>query len=239
MRKRTIFLIVFVIGVIGLLIFLYWKYELPKKNIYDLTNLSISAKLNGKLVITNYTINYNGAVKNGQTEKSGYVLEQVPKNQTIKIYNININNQTYYTDYKEFQAQDTKRIDFKLEQPQEVLINTTDNTDNLTIILFSKNFQNVIFCVKWSVHFISVATQDFNQTEKPDLYKTWDRCYNANFSLRNNEEKINLQYKIFGILNIDDYIKIAVIDSDYKDGVFITEQDNKDIAGTDKIEKIK
>lgn len=217
MMKKGIFILFLIILIIGIGIFFVWKWEVNnKQNILDgMANISISAIFEGNKVITGFEIQTINELINGQTSSS-YERLIVNINQTIKVTNVNLENQSYYINTEDYYIKSNEnRIDIILLKPEEVTIDIEKFDKYLIIELYSKNLMNPKFCLIWSMNYYLVKANNFTEIKKLDNYKNWDRCYESNFSLKNSVEKINISYNMFGILNEKDYINISIIDPQF------------------------
>lgn len=69
--------------------------------------------------------------------------------------------------------------------------------------------------------------------------KKYDKCYILNQNLDDNKEvSLNFDYEIYSEINKYDKIEFLIMDSDYIENKWITEYDNKDIGGNNKIIEI-
>lgn len=188
--------------------YFYLNYDFTKKPI-EYSNLSISAELNNQKVVTGYIIETIDGEIIGNTSQS-YEKVIVRKNQIIKIYNKNINDQNFYTDLREVNiTKDTMRFDLKLEEPKEIRIKIISE-EPLIIDLKSEDARDIDFCLTWSLNYIFVDAKNFTEIEKQE---GWEKCYNGDFSLKNSNQTIQIDYSKFGIINDNDYIKLLLINS--------------------------
>lgn len=234
--KKTIFIIS--ILVIALIIgFIYYKVELPNKDQIkgSFVNVSISAEFEGKKVQTILIIE-NGENKEIETSEV-YELINLRKG-IYRISNKNLNDQDFYQTIKEFNLTKDTRIDFTLSKPKEVKIRWSENNSIIKVNIKSENFQNVKYCIKYSMNYIFVKSINQTEIKRLDGYKDWDKCYSLEKSLTNSNETIYISYTMFRIPNSDDYIKLAIIDTEYLDE-YQNRKDDLDLGGEDKIVNIK
>lgn len=235
--KKMIFFGIILCIIISLLVFTYYKFEYKTEK--DYANLTISAQEQDKFIKTGYKIEYDGFKKEGETI-FGELLEKIPLNNTIKIYNSNLENQNYYTDLKTLETtkQINYRVRFDLKKPEPIQVNILkDNGEQIELQLISKDYRNVLFCLKWSVSPFVYVKSDKEKIDKPSLYSNYDKCYDANFSI-NDKNYLNISYKTFGEIKENDYLNISIIDQDFR-GQLVSEQNGQDLGGVDKIVKIK
>lgn len=201
-------------------VYLYYKYEKPKQeNINEMTNLSIYAiDDTGRLIKTGYDIySDNSLLKSGETLSQAPILEQVPKNSFIEVKNRNIDFQNYYFcswNNSLIREENISRVKLDLIEPSPIEVNKLNNLN--FSLQTSREFRNLIVCVKYTVDFIYVKALNYTEMEnKPKLYEDYDKCYATNITIKKGEIKyLNLVYKIWGSLDPKDNLKIAFIDSD-------------------------
>jgi hypothetical protein len=194
MNKGIIVLVFLVLLLSGIFAFVYFKYQRPLKD-PETSTIFVSAEFNGRKVITGFQINreeYN-------TSNIGYTPTQVIKNQIVTIENINLPNQRFYKEIKQINAsQGQHRVDFilrELESPQIKIM--PGNPINISI--FSKDFKDLDFCLRWSLAYIFVDT-NYTQIAKPEKFQNWDRCYTTQTSLENSTIQIQVSYQ-FAVKN--------------------------------------
>ena len=125
----------------------------------------------------------------------------------------------------------------KMIQELKVKLKSKNNGSRINLEISSENYQNVKLCIKHSINYIFVEFE----LEKIDLldgYEDWSKCYSLDRSIK-GVEFLNVSYQIFGTPTEDDYIKVAVIDTDYIDGKHENELDGVDLGGEDLIRRIK
>jgi len=239
MLKITIAIIIIFVMLIGAAAYVYIIYELPAKNEKLETNkISIIAKYDDKLVKIQYIIYAdNNYFKSGFTDTKAAVLENVPKDRHIIIFTNNSNEQLFYPAYEIFNTSNynkTKRIVFNLEYNGDLDISQTNSLkeDNfVTLNMTSANsYRNIGMCISWSTHIIRAFpdTDIFkNMRIKPDRFKNYDRCYNSNYTILNNNTEILIKYDKWGKVDEDDYIKIMFFSQTYNPIVGLNYEDNK------------
>lgn len=233
--KKIIFIVVILI-IASLIGYVYYKYELPKKNQIEgsFINVSISAEFEGKKVPTILIIK-NGESKEIETSEI-YELINLRKG-IYQINNKNLEGQNFYRELKEFNLTEDTRIDYILSKPKEVKAKWSENNSIIKVNIKSENFQNVKYCLKSSINYIFVKS---NQTEikKLDGYKKWDKCYSLDASLINSNETIYISYDFFKQPSQNDYINLSIIDTEYL-GNYQNIENNLDIGGEDLIINIR
>lgn len=230
---KSIFLIS--ILVISLLIgYVYFNVELPKRNsISDsFVNLSLSAEFENKkvetiLIIEEREINTSNV----------YELINIRKG-VYQISNKNLKDQYFYRELKEFNITKDTRIDFALSKPKEVISKVTESNSIIKIEVKSENFQNVRYCLKYSINYIFVKSIDKTEIKKLDGYNGWDKCYSLETSLINSNETIYISYTSLGNTDSIEYIDLVLIDMEYL-GIYQNKENNLDIGGKDLIINIK
>jgi len=208
MNKAVITLIIICLVLGGIVGYIYYTYELPKKYQEVYTNVSIGAFYNNKFVAT--SIELNGEIFN---ISNSYELFRLRPNQTISIKNINKINQTFYEDTKEVLIlSENKRIDLLLDKPAKLDIFTSESNKLININLYSENFKEVEFCLKWSLNYVFIKAINFSEIKKPQEFRNYDRCYSGNFSLLNGNKTISISYQILDYPTEKDFINISIYD---------------------------
>jgi len=205
MENKTIYLILFCLVLAGGFAYFYYNYDL-KKEVIEFSNLSISAEFNGQKIKTGYIIESEHGKIEGNTSQS-YEKAIVTKNQEIKIYNKNIDDQNYYIDSRTFNiTKSTQRITLELIEPKEINVKILSKNPIL-VYLESEDARDIDFCLSWSLNYIFVKT-NFTETEK---FESWNKCYSGGFSLINSNKTIQIDYSKFGTPGENDYIKLLLI----------------------------
>ncbi len=237
MNKGNIYLTIIILVIASISVVLYIKYELPKRSNIEgaFANVSISAKYENRNIETVLVI------QNGETHelemRGGYEFLQLRKG-IYKIYNKN-QEENFYRNMVSYNiSEDTRRIDFELNKPKEVEVKTKDDGSLINVEMSSENYQNVKLCLKHSLSYIFVNMESVMKIDLLDGYEGWDKCYSLEKSL-NGVEEVNVSYRVFRMLEEDDFIEIAIIDTDYVDGKYENQFENKDLGGEDVIAKIK
>lgn len=232
MNWGFLLIILFIFGLAGTGLYFYYYYEKPiqdKETQY--TELSIAA-FNPK-TNENMKVNYNimmgsktNFYRNGTTSKSGFIREKVPTNVTYFIYNFkgnNLDTKTYYTNFNKVDGfnQGPHRVILKMLNPGNLsIIQDREFSENKNISLFiatDSTYKNIHICATWSTHILTVKFPlKFEEINKFDKYKDYIRCFNTQTNLENPRDyfKFDVNYETFGILDENDYIKLAFIDYD-------------------------
>jgi len=252
MNKYVIIFGVLIVITAAIIIGLYFFYEKPEQEKPpEMHNLSIrfynnvtKSQVDSDYIISR--ISLSDIYKQGRSTKNDFVRELIPVNTTFRVLNNNKNNQSYYTNYQDFYdvlgVGKIFRIEIPLTKVGELTIEKNsvwniENPDN-PFVLFVKStgeVRNIGFCLRWSDNIVSVTEDHYKVSEVPTRYKDKvDRCYDTSQTLNNNSLAIFLKYKTFGNLDIDDYIKVIVIDGDVQYGnvneVVREDGDGNDIA---------
>ena len=66
--------------------------------------------------------------------------------------------------------------------------------------------------------------------EKPERYKYYDKCFDLNFTLENQQKTLFLNYDLFSEISPNDYINISIIDRDTTHIGKISELGEKDVG---------
>lgn len=210
MNKSTVFLIIFCILLAGGLFYFSKNIDFSRKKI-EYSNLSISAELKGQKIKTGYIIETSQGRIVGNTSQT-YEKQTIQRNQIIKVYNKNLDNQNFYTNYQEINlTEGVKRITLKLEEPTEIIVKIND-TNPIQVNLKSENARNVDFCLKSSVAYIFVKNSQYEE-KKIENYTDW-KCYDSKLKLVNSNETINISYTKFQTPNKNDFIKLILLNQD-------------------------
>lgn len=252
MEKRWIFLIFFVLLVISGVVVVYLFYEKPlESEIEGYSNITISSTdlSNDKQVETSYLIQGKDIQfsKRGNTSKEGSILLSVPSNHTYYVYNINKENQNYYSSKREIIIPSTNVywIKMGLIKPSSISLSRQgkfNGKDNLSIIIDSNGYyQKIVYCLKWGLRIIDISQPiNFTKIEVPLLYSSYFDCYQTNTSLKGVFPlEIPLDYTYWETLGDEDFIRIVVMDSDFVNGTYITELGGKDVGGKNKEYEIR
>lgn len=227
MKGAIIFVFVIFIILIGIVVVIYYTYEKEVQEIQiEYADVNIIAFEKDSLINipTNYIIalgNINNIYKNGTTLNKGYILEKVPVNNTVFIYNKNTDTQVYYTDMKSFSSYDIKlyRATLVLEKSSNLTFKQLGafgvDKDIKLNISSSGTYKNPKLCVKWSLHIITLRLDDVLPIIKPEDRKDMDKCYKFNKDVYKNESfLLNINYKYFGEITPSDYIRLVFFDGD-------------------------
>lgn len=233
MFKQIVVILIFVL-LIGGGFLIYYFYEKPLQEQSTIkANLSISAKEDGKFIVTGYKLkidNYEYPI--GKTLKNGFLFETIPINSTIEIENVNLENQTYYTQNINFTSREgeTYRLDLDLKKPSNLSIWNEGylGDSNIVNLYFSgEKFKDIMICVKWSTHIIYVRS-NLELSDKPNNYRNYDKCFNSGINIiQKSQFNVTFEYDTFGVLDSSDSILFAFIDSDRG----ITEKGGEDVGG--------
>ena len=223
MNRIVIFFTFFILILGAGIIILYFSFEKPaqEKIQASVVNLTIFAKDNDNFISTGYIINRDGKLyKSGNTLEDGGIYDSIAVNSSIEIYNINIDNQIYYTDFKKISLfGDTlppQRIVFNLVKPSDISIMDIQNLENNSIFvdIIGDYLRNISVCYKYSKHFVSTRINEFAQVDKPAEYSLYDKCYDLKQSLINNSMNFTISYNLFGKLDSQDFIDLIIADKD-------------------------
>jgi hypothetical protein len=223
MGKAVVFIIIFFI-LVGGLAFLYFHFEKPaqKADVVQYTNLTIFSDDNqGDLIHTVYLIYVNGSLyAGGETDRLGGVKELVTTNNEFVLKNVNLQNQSFYTEEIKFSSpipNKVSRIDFQLDKLGILDIAKKGNfgADNkITLILSTDDaFRNLLYCLKWSE--MLVAVQSPNDNLISDIYDDNYKCYKTNSDVTQSKNyTITINYNAIGALTPTDYIRLDFYDND-------------------------
>ena len=208
---------------------------MPNKSIGKIkyVNLSISAELDNKNIITGYRIEKdNYFYKEGKTLEGGYILEKVPLNSTYKIMSMNLENQSYYQISKIIIVNELKpyRATLDIVEPGKIEVShILEKTNNRVLVEISSNgvYSNICYCIDWSAGFLYV--KNYNHTLMNLSIPTYVKCYNTNKNLNNDYIIIILKYKEWKNLGENDSIRLFVFDSKEDNGIIFKDFGGKDV----------
>lgn len=223
-KTAIIFTVIFILVIIGSMGYLYWFYERPlQQEANDFVNISIFAKdETGKLIRTGYRIYYEGSnFVERETNENSPVLATAPRNKTLIIYNFNLENQTYYTDYKENITTNTDvsifRVNLILREPTELDFNKSgifgiDREINITASAKGR-FQDAVICIDRSD---KILYTDILNMERKEIPNTLQKCYDSmkDFDIGDKLDfTINNAY--FGVIDSKEYVNLSFYDTIY------------------------
>lgn len=193
--------------------YFYFIYDSPQE-IEGFSNLSISAEFNNQKIKTGYMINTIDGIVVGNTSQS-YEKVTVKKGQTINISNINIAGQSFFKDSQIIEAnKDIIRVDLRLEEPTTIDYKM-GNSNPVILNISSVDARDIKFCLRWSFNYIFVEALSYNEIENFEEYKNWDKCYTADYSLKNSNKLINISYREFAPTTEKDFIEISLIQEEF------------------------
>jgi hypothetical protein len=204
----------------AVLLYFYYKYDLKTIIIEEGADLNIFIVENDELIKTGYILLFNNIEKRGESYELSGTLEKVPFNTTVIVCNTNLEEQNYYTYCEEiFIRERSNRLRLEIKQPHQMNITQEGifGIDSKIILdLKSEYFKDLRTCMKYSIHFIRVDLEGIERIDKPQEFKNYDKCYDLNLTLENNEiRNINLTYSTLGLLNDrQDYVILIFFDLD-------------------------
>ncbi len=216
MKKVIWFLIIiFVLGAIGI-VYLYFSFEKPKQDEMkvELIGISIYALEGKEHIKTNYSIFVNDSLyKEGETI-DGIILEEVPKDNIVKVINVNKENQSYYTTEISKLVSQAERFELNLVERGKIDYSYYREGDIVYLNLSSTGvYRNLHFCDKWSIHIITIET-NFTQIPTSD-FTSYHSCYDTELTLENDSIIIQFNMKWFDELDERDYIDLMIYDEDF------------------------
>ena len=209
MNKTTVFSLIFCAILIGALAFFYFTLDKTEVS-SEYSNISISADFNNQKIKTGFIVEtIDGTIESNTSQSYEKVIV---KNGLVKIYNKNLDGQIFYIDSREINISGLQRIDLKLQEAKNITIEII-STEPLIIDLKSNDARDIDFCLTWSLNYIFVKSNEFSEIEK---YEGWEKCYDGNFSLKDSNKTIQIEYSKFGTPNGGDYIKLLLINNGIK-----------------------
>jgi hypothetical protein len=229
--NKVIIVISFFIIVIGVIfVFIYFAVEKPavEESVQvQYNNFSVAAYSDGKLARTGYAIvldNSNVIFKESVTDDKSYVHEGVTLNHTIQVFNKNLDGQHFYTDIVSYNylngTADNTRVNLNLVEVGNLSFNVLGNlsTNTITTIVTSTGeVRDLMFCVRWSEHIITVKADQYSLMDKVPtrLTNQVDKCFDTKTTLKNESLIIFLTFDKFGSLSLNDKMEVYFIDKDY------------------------
>lgn len=229
--------IVFVIVFLSLSVGLYFGYDYIKDKLNrdeepQKQNLFLSSiDINGNQIETGFKIIFTGSDANsmsldGVTLKEGKIQIEIPINRTFFVLNNNLENQSYYTSWKEdkIESLNDRNINLVLFEPKEIeVIELTKNSNMRVVRLIKRGFVPMLqICLRWSSHISTVNIEGLNVSDIPDRHLgKLDKCY-APMEI-DNATVLNISYSTFGELN-DESIKLWFVDYDVRDWTLFSEE---------------
>jgi len=230
MKGLFIFLFFFFIIVGGIGVLVYYFYEKPIINEMQnasTCNLNIDALDSmGNKVKTGYSINSYLNIKEGETEDNAFVKERILVNSSITIFNKNLGDQHYYTSFKQINScinsGETIRVDLELIPFGEVKVNYTGSLSdtNFTINISVKGLlRSPLMCISWPANIITInPTETLSEEAVPARLDGTgiDKCYNLGEDIKDSDKLITFEFDKFGNLFPNDFLKIYLVDEDYR-----------------------
>ena len=242
LKKILTILIIFLILVGGVLYFYYYYEEPIAFNESNLEKINIMAFEGNTPIETGYKIYLDGGFyKEGKTSRIGAIQELLPRNHTFAVESFNLENQRHYTYLTQNYVIYNGTI-YRVEmnpKPFGVLnVSVVKGffgiDENLTISLYSYGIsKDLLLCFKWSYNILNLNIENatlLTNEEKPEKYKYYDKCFDLNLTLENQQKIIILNYELFSQISPDDYINISIIDRDATFAGKISEIMGKDVG---------
>lgn len=227
MDKIIILGVVLVLGLVVAGFGLYWLYERPVQEAAEIRyhNLSIRASNTdtGRPIVANWTILTAGQTLTGHTLKDGFVLQQIPVNQTVQVY---MHAGGYYT------AVMTPEFDFSVPTPVRVepalipvgYVTLTPGgrlgiENPLPVTITAHGHVHALkACVRWSTNLISVSIaspEAVLTTKEPRLRNRVDKCYSLNLTMGDGESHtLLIDYREYLPVTAGDSITIHILYGD-------------------------
>ena len=234
MDNKIIIFFVLIILISSGMFFVYYKYEKPNQGINSIwTNLSISAELDNKNIVTGYRINKDSFFfSEGQTLEDGSILKRIPINGSYEIVSVNLENQSYYQISKIINVNEFKnyRVILDLLPPGTISIShNIEKTNNRVLVKITSDgvYNKLMYCLDWSSNFIWVKNSNDTLNDNIIIDK-YVKCYETRKSLEDNNYNLILDYKEWDTLN-NDSIKLFIFDTKLENDEIIY----KDFGGKD------
>lgn len=216
-KKAKLGVYIFVIVLAVALVFIYIKYEKPlRQKPIEYTNLSLVAREEGNRIKTGFVVETSEKIIIGNTSRYFEVVN-VPKNESIRVYNTNLDNQEYFKDIKELTiTEDNFRVTLDLFTPEKISFRKI-NENPLVIEVYSLNARNLDFCIRHTVNYIYINVSNGTQFEKPENLTRYNSCYSTNISLEDSYENVTINYKLFGLEKSSDYFEVGILNGEFLD----------------------
>lgn len=227
MDKLIILGVVLVLGLLVAGVALYWLYERPVRQAAEIQYHNVSIRAtddDGKAIAANWTINTAGQVYTGQTLHDGFVLQQIPVNQTVDVI---VSSAGYYTSIThpvfDVSVPTPVRIEPSLTPVGLVSISPVGRlgVDNpVPVILTAEGYVRAMrACVRWSTNLVSVSLEDEDARlvdKEPRIANTVDKCYDLNITLSDGEQAtLYFKYVEYWQLTSKDSITLRILYGDY------------------------
>jgi len=207
--KAVVICVTIILILSGVLGFLYYKFELPRKEKENYLNLHLLANFKNNPIRTGYEIELEDrTILQGNTSKSYELIKISPG--IIKIRNINIENQNFYIEEKIVNlSKNNTRIDVRLNEQKPVKVDVYKN-DSYFVNVFSEYFKDVDFCIDYSYNFMFVEAINFTEINKEGFEEY--ECYRGDFSLIDNNKTIEISFNKNNYQE-DEFMSLFLIDS--------------------------
>jgi hypothetical protein len=133
---------------------------------------------------------------------------------------VNLQGQNFYKERKQINiTKDLQRYDFNLKEQKDLTIKKVGNNP-IELEIYSKNYEDIHFCLKWSLSYIFVRS-NYSEITKPEELKNWDKCYSTGIHLQNNKSNVFITYQELGIPQESDFINISFYNPNLMEGIKI------------------
>lgn len=226
---KIIVLVVCLVFLLGAVL-LYFFYEKPVKEQpieYNTLNIRTYDEETGDQLAMNYIISIipiNNLYKQGLTTNTGFIKEQIPVNNSFRVLAVPLINQSYYTNFVEYDDTDMKPSIYRIEIPVRkagtlaISSNSTFPSNNPYFINVTSNgiVENVGICFRWTRNMISVKINGEVEDKPKRLENKVDKCYNLETTLNNSFIEIPISFVKFGSLASDDKIIVYILDGEVR-----------------------
>ena len=199
-------------AIIGILFYVYVKYERPQQQeVLTYMNISIASYISGRQIPIELTVEANDVfLTNKTTTETGFVLVKVPINSTVKIF---VSDDRFYYEeiVRQFADSSNKRISINVKAPGNLTITSDVDLDNSQInleVVSSTEFRQPKLCIDWGLHIIRVSNID-NLTRISS--EDYDRCYLID-SINSTAIKNSFSYNYYGVFTNADFVRFYFID---------------------------
>jgi len=211
LTKSLVTLAVVIICIVGVLFFVYQKYEKPKnENFAEQMNISISAINDDKQIVTDLQVRVNSFfVKNITTTSHGFVLFQAPVNSTVTL--LSTSDDYYHTAISKKLSASMTRMTVELFEAGNITTNHSLDINNNQINIEVQSdglFKNPKICVNWGLHIIWLNSLDELRQVNDDEYP---KCF-AIDDVNESSVMYSFSYDNYGVFAEIDFVRFYIID---------------------------
>jgi len=259
----VVIIIAIILAAAGFLVYKFYEKPKQEKETLFYNNLSIEfVDINTKEIVpVNYVVrnlNSDEIIKSGRSLDKGYIREFLPLNYTFYIFNTNTTGKYYTTQYIYSSlaiGTATKNINAKIDLVPIGVMSARqlpDFNSSVKSLELSSNgtIKSLVICETWSDNYITVSLVNYTKMlSLPDfMIDKANRCYNTQEFLLSSNKTFYFDYKKFGELGANDYIRVFIFDKDITpwsinncpDNCYvIRNENNEDVGAPDIVFELK